>query len=168
MVREAKTLLAPIVIALILTFVLAPWVRALRQKGIPESLGAGIVVLALLSSTAPLGLSLASPAAEWLERAPTTVNQLLAQFDRLRASIPGFGSPPAPRTVYGLTASRSKKPAAPPADPVKERLASEGLALTSALVGRSLEFALAFAATVILLYFLLASEHWMLSRMMKA
>ena len=44
----------------------------------------------------------------------------------------------------------------------------DGLALTGKLLGQSVSLALSAAATVILLYFLLASEHWMLSRVVEA
>lgn len=175
-VREAKPLLAPVLIAIVLTFVLAPLVRLLRRRArVPEVAGAGLVVLALLASTVPVALSLAQPAARWWERAPTTVAQLLAEFDRLRAGIPGLGPPAAappasPPVRSGARGTASEPPASttPPPDPVKERIASEGVALTGALLGQGVAFAVSAAATVILLYFLLASEHWMLSRSVEA
>lgn len=174
--REARTLLAPVVIAVVLTFVLAPGVRYLRKRGVPEFLGAAFMVLLLLGSAVPLALGVAEPAAQWWEKAPTTVSQLLAQFDRLRAAIPGLSPPPSPSapapkpasTRGAAVAPATAASAAAPADPVKERLASEGVALTGTVLEHSLVFVLSFAATVILLYFLLASEHWMLSRCVEA
>ena len=184
-VREAQPLLAPVVIAVVLTFVLAPAVRALRRRGVPEVMGAAVVVLALLGSTVPMAASLAGPAAQWWASAPATVAQLLEQFDRLRAAVPGLRPPPRPLqpaqppapapTRPGRGAPSSEGLAAPAAatpdpapDPMKERLASEGMALTGKLLGQSVALALSAAATVILLYFLLASEHWMLSRVVEA
>lgn len=173
--REARPLLAPVFIAIVLTFVLAPVVRLLRRRlRLPEVLGAAIVVSALLASTVPLALSLAQPAAEWWERAPTTMARLLAEFDRLRATLPGLGPPPPPPQVVvvrnaGRAGAAASAPAAtPPADPVKERIASEGVAFTGTLLSHGVSFAVSTAATVILLYFLLASEHWMLSRCVEA
>ena len=171
-VREARPLLAPVVIAVALTFVLAPAVRRLRRFGVPEMLGAALLVLALIGTTLSLSASLAAPAAEWWQKAPTTVAQLLAQFDRLRASIPGLGPPPAapaPVTTRGGARNAAAAATPPPApDPVKERLASEGVALTGIVLAHGATFALSAAATMILLYFLLASEHWMLSRCVEA
>lgn len=174
--REARTLLAPVVIAVVLTFVLAPGVRCLRRRGIPEVIGAALLVLLLLGSVVPLAGGLAEPAAAWWQKAPTTLAQLLEQFDRMRATIPGLGPPPAPTpppaarpsaaTRAAVTVTAASAP--PPADPVKDRLASEGVALTGAVLEHSLAFTLSAAATVILLYFLLASEHWMLSRCVQA
>lgn len=161
--REAKLLLVPVAMAVVLTFVLSPWVRMLRRRGVPEALGAALLVLCLLGSIAPIAASLATPASQWLERAPTTVSQLAAQFDRLRSFVPGFG-PPARAPVRNP--GRSGAPL--PADPVKDRLASEGVALTGALLSHSLVSMASFAATIVLLYVLLASEHWMLSRFMES
>jgi predicted PurR-regulated permease PerM len=179
--REAQPLLGPVVVAIVLTFVLAPVVRRLRRWGIPEVAGAALVVCALLGSTVPLAASLAEPAAAWWKKAPTTVAQLLARFDRLRAAIPGL-APPLPaampaaptavvvrNTRAGASGVSAPLPTpAPPADPVKERLASEGVVLTGALLRQVVAFGFSGAATVILLYFLLASEHWMLSRCVEA
>ncbi|MFG6455534.1 AI-2E family transporter [Roseateles sp. BYS96W] len=160
-VREARPLLAPVLVAVLLTLALAPAVRWLRRRGVPEMLGALLIVLALLGSTVPMAMSLARPAAAWWEAAPRTVSQLLEQVEALRATIPGLRAPE----------GRSGRPStlsATPADPLKERLASEGVALTGLVVTRSLAFVFSASATVILLYFLLASEHWVLSRVVEA
>lgn len=174
LLREARDLLAPVVIAIVLTFVLAPLVRALRRIGLPEVFGAALVVAALLGTVVPLATSLAEPAAAWWERAPRMLTQLLARVDQLRAAVPGFAPPasaPAPTPAPATRAARAAAaapPPPPPPDPVKDRLASEGVALTGALIGRGASFAISATATVILLYFLLASEHWMLSRWVEA
>ena len=51
---------------------------------------------------------------------------------------------------------------------MKAKLASEGVALTGSLLTQGIRFTLSAASTVILLYFLLASEHWLLSRVIEA
>lgn len=158
-VREARPLLAPVLIAVLLTLALAPAVRWLRHRGVPEMLGALLLVLALLGSTVPLAMALARPAADWWEAAPTTVSQLLAELDKLRDAIPGL-HPAAPRT------GRAAQLATP--DPLKERLASEGVALTGLMLTRGLAIVVSFSATIILLYFLLASQHWVLRRVVEA
>ncbi len=158
-VREARPLLAPVLIAVLLTLALAPAVRWLRHRGVPEMLGALLLVVALLGSTVPLAMTLARPAADWWEAAPTTVSQLLQELDKLRDAIPGL-HPVAPRS------GRTALPAAP--DPLKERLASEGVALTGLMLTRGLAVLVSFSATIILLYFLLASQHWVLRRVVEA
>lgn len=162
-VREARPLLAPLLVAVMLTFALAPAVRWLRWRGVPASIGALLLVMALLLGTVSLASSLARPAASWWQTAPTTVAQLLEQLDKLRSAIPGL-SPPRPAVRPGRAV-----PATQPApDPLKEKLASEGVALTGVVLAHGFHFVLAAAATVILTYFLLASEHWLLSRAVEA
>lgn len=160
LVREAQALLAPIAIAVVLTFVLSTPVHLLRRHGIPEFIGAAVLVLALIGSTALVGTILAGPASEWWEKAPTTVDALVEQTEKFREAI-GLPAPPAPPP-----SRRSQAPA--PEDPVKERLVSESVALTGLVIGRAFSFSLSAIATVILLYFLLASEHWLLSRTVEA
>jgi predicted PurR-regulated permease PerM len=82
------------------------------------------------------------------------------QIDHIRAAIPILAPPSRP-----TPAARN---APPPADPIKDKLASEGVTLTRLVLGHVLSFGLSAASTVILLYFLLASEHWMLSRTVEA
>lgn len=62
--REARPLLAPAPIAVLLTFVLAPGVRSLRYRGSPEFSGALLLLVALLASTVPLAATLARSAAQ--------------------------------------------------------------------------------------------------------
>ncbi|MGC4080030.1 MAG: AI-2E family transporter [Rubrivivax sp.] len=149
--KYAQPLLAPVLFALVLAVVLAPWVQGLRRRGVPEWVGAGVVVLALVASVLPLAIALAEPAADWWQRASQVLAELVARLQRLRAAIPGLGA-------GGAQAD----------GPIAERLASEGMALTALLLERGLAFTLSAAATVILLYFLLASEHWLLPRAVQA
>lgn len=171
LLKVADDLLIPIALALLLTFVLAPPVRTLRRYGIPEAFGAAIVVFTLLSSTVLMGAALSGPAAAWWERAPTTMAQLMMQVDRLRAALPGFGPPAPPPPASQSPRARAqaeRAAAAAQPDPVKERLATEGITLTRAVIVKVLTFSLSATATVILLYFLLASEHWVLTRSIEA
>ena len=161
-VREARPLLAPVLVAVMLTFVLAPAVRWLHRRGVPATVGALLLVLALLLTTLSMASSLARPAASWWEAAPTTMAQLVEQLEKLRDAVPGLGRPAAPAPVRG------RPPATPAPDPLKEKLASEGVALTGLVLARGFAFMLSAAATVILTYFLLASEHWLLSRTVEA
>ncbi len=157
LLKEASAIVLPVLVALILTFVLAPAVRTMRHHGIPEAISAAMLVTTLVGCTVLSVALLAEPVADWWQRAPTAVSQALNRVDRWRAAIPGFG-PPAERRTSGRAATT------PPVDPVRERLASEGVALTAQVLGTGLKFLVSAAATTILLYFLLASEHWVLSR----
>lgn len=165
LLKVAAPLLLPIATAVVLTFVFAPVVRALRRSGVSEPFGAAIVVATVLAVTLLVTSTLIDPASQWWERAPQTMAQVLAQFDRLRVSLMRFGAPQ-PRPASTKVAAADRAP--PAADPLKDRLTTEGVAFTRVVIGKLLSFSLSAASTVILLYFLLASEHWMLSRSVEA
>jgi|GEM_PF-441755 len=162
LLREGQAFFVPVVVAIVFTFLLSGPVRWLHRHKIPEVYGAGILIIALLASCALLTSSLLGPATQWWERLPTTATALAAQIDRVRASIP-FLSPP----VTSNTTKRDLN-ASPPADPLKEKLTSEGVALTGVIISHALSFTLSAVATVLLLYFLLSAEHWVLSRTVQA
>jgi predicted PurR-regulated permease PerM len=134
-------------------------VRTLRRMGVPEAVGAGLVVAAILCSLVLAGSTLANPAADWWDRVPNTVRQLMDAADRVRVAV--LEAAPVP--------GRKPRPVAvPKSDPIAEQIASEGVSFTRVVVGQMFTFVLEAAATVILLYFLLASEHWLLSRTVEA
>ena len=62
----------------------------------------------------------------------------------------------------------ARRPPRPAPDPLGERLASEGWTFTRLAIGETISFALSASATVILLYFLLASERWLVTRTVAA
>lgn len=177
LLKVAQPLLLPITVAVILTFVLTPSIRSLRRRGIPESIGAALVVTALIGVTALLGTTLSGPVTRWIERAPDTMTRLVERIDRMRAAIPVLAPPraapptPAPRVASRSAPVPGSAPPAEPApqpDPIKDKIASKSMELTGEVLGGTLTFAITTLATVILLYFLLASEYWMLSRTVEA
>ena len=177
LLQAAKPVLVPVVVAVAFTFVLATPVRWLRRHGVPESVGSAVVVTTVLCTLVLLGSTLANPAADWWDRAPNTVRQLIVSIDHLRASVLDAtigtqASSPLParkaRVAVAPPAATGTPGAAPPRDALTDKLASEGVTFTRVVIGEMLAFALSAAATVILLYFLLASEHWLVSRTVEA
>ena len=165
LLKLATEVLLPIAIAIILTFLLAPLVRTLRKRGIDDAIGAAIVVFGLLGLVVLLASRLAQPAAEWVGRAPTTVQQAVDAFDRMRESVPFLSKPAAPAPA---TRSRNTAQPLPPTDPVKEKIATESVAITGNLLKQMAGMAVTTVATVILLYFFLASERWLIARTVEA
>jgi predicted PurR-regulated permease PerM len=157
LLQAAEAILLPLAVAILLTFLLFGPVRALTRLGVPPALGAALVVAALLGTIGFVGSTLAGPASEWWARAPANLQQVTQTIDRLRMAIPGL-EPPRRRSRY----------AAPPPDPLKEKLASEGFTITRAVLSHFWHFVLAGGVTVIALYFLLASEYKLLSRTVQA
>ena len=161
LLENAKPLLLPVVIALAFAFVLSGPVRWLRRQGVSEYVGAALVIASVLAVIALLVSLLAEPAAQWWARAPATVHQLLESAQRLRREA--FPAPPPAAPRPGPAAS------APPAtDAITEQLATEGVSITRAALGNTLSFIVLASATVFLLYFLLATERWLIARTVEA
>jgi hypothetical protein len=132
LLKLADTLLIPIAVAVILTFLLSPVVRALRRRGLDDAIGAAVVVGGALAVIGAIGSTLVGPATAWWERAPSDVQQLADTVDRVRRSIPLISPPP--RAENKATSRARPEPLLPTTDPVKEKLATEGVAFTGAVV----------------------------------
>ncbi|HYM48627.1 MAG TPA: hypothetical protein VES91_09100, partial [Burkholderiaceae bacterium] len=102
LLESARDVVLPVAIAIILTFLLAPLVRVLRNRGLNDALGAAVVVFGLLFTLGLLGSRLSAPASEWIARAPTSVQQLIDSYERLRKSVP-FIAPPEVTLRPGVT-----------------------------------------------------------------
>lgn len=76
----ARAFLVPLAVALILYFLLLPPVRALRAARIPESLGAALVLLALVGTVAIGFYALSWPATAWMARAPESLQRVEAKL----------------------------------------------------------------------------------------
>ncbi len=157
LLKEARPVLLPIVLAIVFTFVLAAPVRALHRSGLHPYVGAGLVLTASLAAIALVFALVAAPAAAWWSRAPLIAHDLLETLQRWRDALFPY-STPAPLS----RATVSGAAAAP--DVFNERMAIEGWTFTRLAIGETLQFALSASATVILLYFMLASEQWLVAR----
>jgi predicted PurR-regulated permease PerM len=156
LLEHARPLLLPVTIAIVFTFVLSTPVRALQRRGIHEYVGAAIVIGAVLAVVVLIVALIAAPAAAWWSRAPAIVQDLVEAVQEWRDALFPY-APPAPL-------ARGPVPAVPPTDPLQDRLAIEGWTFTRQAIGGTLSFAVSASATVILLYFLLATERWLVDR----
>ena len=169
LLENAKPLMLPIVIAVAFTFVLATPVRWLRRRGMPDYVGAGLVIGSVLAVVALLASLLAAPAADWWARAPGTVHRLIESAQKLRtAAFPEALTGAARRPAAIPSQPAASAPATATSDALTEQLTTEGISITRAALGQMLSFTVAASATVFLLYFLLASEHWLIARTIEA
>jgi predicted PurR-regulated permease PerM len=158
LLEHARPLLLPVTIAIVFTFVLSTPVRALQRAGVHEYIGAGVVIVAVLGAAVLVLMLVAAPAAAWWSRAPLIVHELVEALQSWRDALFPYATP----------APLIRAPAVPAPDPIGERLASEGWTFTRLAIGETISFALSASATVILLYFLLASERWLVAQTMAA
>ncbi len=146
--KIGSTLVLPIVVSLLFTFLLGPSVRWLKRHRIPEALGAGVLVFGAVILICGSLYFLADPASEWIERAPKTMQQVerkLKSVIRPLASIQATAS-----KVEAVTT-----PAATGDDTQKVELAKPGL--MSRLSGTTASFLGAALTVIFLTYFLLAA-----------
>ncbi|MCW7536331.1 AI-2E family transporter [Aquabacterium sp. A7-Y] len=151
LLKLGKSVALPVAVAVMMTFVLATPVRGLQRAGVPPPLGAGLVLVALLGTLLLFGSTLVAPAAVWWERAPANLQQLMEAIERLRAALPGGAGSSGPDSAE-----------------LREQLRTEGLLLTRVVLGELWQFLISGAATVILLYFMLASEQWLVDCTVRA
>jgi len=152
----ARSVLLPVVLAMLLALILYPAVRALKRISIPEPLGAGLIVIAALALFSFGVYRLFEPASEWMEKTPQIVSQVERKLSTLRKSVAEVSK--AAERVERLTTVSPKPAAAPPAN--QAGLLNRILATTQTI-------AIAAASTTVLLYFLLASGDMFLRKLVR-
>ena len=86
-VQQARPVLLPLVLAILIAIVLSPLVDLLRMIRLPAPAGAAIVV-ALFAGAIGFGIhALSEPALDWLERAPQTMRELERRLRPVKDSM---------------------------------------------------------------------------------
>jgi predicted PurR-regulated permease PerM len=153
----AREFILPILLAWILSSLLAPIVRALKRIRIPEPLSALLIILTLLGALS-LGIyRLSEPVASWIQRAPqvlTDVRVKLQNFIRPVAEVQETTKEIEKMAALGndrqTTAVELKKPG-----------------LGQIVFSGAKDFVLSAGVMLILLYFLLASGDLFLLKLVK-
>src|SRR5688572_28952003 len=83
----ARSLLLPIVLALLLSLILYPAVRALKRVGLPEPAGAALIVLSLAAALGVGLWQLFEPATEWISTAPRVMERVERKLGHVRKSM---------------------------------------------------------------------------------
>ncbi|HKP28216.1 MAG TPA: AI-2E family transporter [Gemmatimonadales bacterium] len=107
--RFARGFLVPLAISLLLDFLFSPVIRWLRKIGIAESIGAGIVVFGLVAVVSTSVYFLANPAADWLERAPRSMQVAKDRIKKLTKPLEKIQA--TAKAVEEATTPGGKKPA---------------------------------------------------------
>ena len=154
----AKEVFLPIVLAFVLSFLLAPAVRWMARVRIPGAIGAGIIILGLISASAYGTYLLSDPARQWLEKAPTS-------FNIIRKKLRDFIEPmekarQTTKQIENITVLDKKEPNVPTVEIKKPGLGEYVFASTQ-------NFLIGCGMTLILLYFLLAAEDLFLLKLVK-
>jgi predicted PurR-regulated permease PerM len=150
----AQAFFLPVVLAILLDFLLSPVVRALRKIGLPEPLGAAIVMLGLLAVLVIGVYRLAGPASEYIARAPESIE---AARDKLRGMR---GS------VAQMTDAAEQVERAAAGDEVQtQQVEIKGPSLTRQIFGGTTAALSAATVVIFLTYFLLAAGDLFLQKL---
>lgn len=153
----ARIFLLPIMLALLFAFLLRPIVRGLERLRLPETIGAALVLLAILGVVG-YGVSLvATPASDWIARAPRNLSQVEDKLRILSKPI---------KKVSEVTEQAER------ITNINENKATQVVKLEShsfrdILFSQTSDAFIGAGTTLILLYFLLASGDLFLRKLVK-
>ena len=151
-----RSVLLPIVLALLLSYLLRPVVRALARIKIPTLLGAALILITLLAAIT-LGISvLATPAAGWLAKAPDGLRELQYKLLPMKRSMAEVAK-----------ASGEIEKIATPDSSSKMAVEVKRHPITETLYVRTPEFITSSVLLLILLYFLLAYDGVFIAKLIK-
>jgi predicted PurR-regulated permease PerM len=153
----ARGFLIPIVFALLLNFLLSPVIRRLARWRIKPPLGAGLVVVLLVSAMGFGVYELAGPAQRWAANAPQSFAK--AQH-KLRSII-------RPVQEVSQNVEQAANAVGAPATKKPEVVVQTGPSLSSRLFGTTQRIAAGLVEIFILLYFLLAGGDLFLQKLIK-
>jgi predicted PurR-regulated permease PerM len=155
----ARAVLMPIVLAILLSFLLAPVVKGLARLCLPGPLGAAVVLLAILG-LAGLGVyGLWEPATQWIQQLPKSVAQIEAKMRPVRQSVEDFNE--ATKKVENM--AQVGKGEVDSTFKVEMQRPS----LTGTMLNQTLNLVATVGAITILLYFLLASGDLFLQKLVR-
>ena len=153
-----RSLLLPIVLAWLLSYLLRPIVRVLAKLKIPPLIGSALVLLSLIALISYVGSLLAAPAAGWLEKAPYSLQQLERKLMPLKKPIEKVAQ--ASGAIESLTSTATPQTKTPTVE-VKQH------PLSDQLIVQTPELLISAVTMLILLYFLLAYDGVFLGKVIK-
>ncbi|MBI1853116.1 MAG: AI-2E family transporter [Planctomycetes bacterium] len=150
-----RVLLLPILFALLLTEMLAPFVRSLRRAHVPEPVGAAFVVLVLLGALGFGIYRLTDPAMEWMHKLPGSISRIEQKLEGLKKPVEEISQ--ATEHVQRIGAIKSDA-----GEPTEQNVVVKDPSLLSLLFSGTQQFLIGLLIVLILLYFLLASgDHFL-------
>lgn len=153
----ARGLIMPIVLAIILSFVLRPTVRALGRVKIKEPLGAALVLILLLGALGAAIYNLAAPAREWIEKGPQSIAAIEAKLRPIRRPVEEVKK--ATEKVEEMTRGTDTRKT--------REVTVKGPTLTGTLFVNTQRLVVSGAGMFILLYFLLAAGDLFLAKIVR-
>ncbi|MEP6603455.1 MAG: AI-2E family transporter [Spartobacteria bacterium] len=152
-----RSLLLPLVLALMLSYLLRPIVRGMARLHIGTPIGSALILLTLVGVTAYAVSFLAAPAAGWLEKAPYSLRQLQSKLTPFRQ----------PMQSVAKASGEIDKLTTPDNAPAKAAVEVKRHPIADTLLSRTPELLVSAVMLLILLYFLLAYDGVFLTKLIK-
>ena len=152
-----RSLLLPLVLALLLSYLLRPIVRTGARFHIPPPLSAAIILLSFFGLIGYAVSFLATPAAGWLEKAPYSLQQFQSKLIPLRG----------PMQNVAKASGEIEKITTPEAQQAKPAVEVKRHPIADILYVRTPELIVSAVMLIILLYFLLAYDGVFLTKLIK-
>lgn len=152
----AQTVLIPLTLALLLSFVLSPLVGLLQRWHLPRALGSILILAAVVAAIAFGVTMLAQPARDWVAHAPRNIQAIERSFESVRGSI--HAAQVATKEIELL--------ARPPTTSASTVVNSQPSLLTS-MATSTPRALMAIAEVLLLVYFFLSSGNGFLRRMVE-
>jgi predicted PurR-regulated permease PerM len=152
----AKPFLLPIVLAILLSLLLGPVVRALKRIKIPEAVGAGLVILAVVATLIFGVVKLSEPASRWMAELPRTMKNVGLKLKTLREPMQKVNR--AAKEVEKMTEIDQAK---------NQQVEVKEESLLETIIAEVSNLLTVTVMTLILLYFLLASGDLFLRKLIK-
>lgn len=146
--KLARELMLPIVVALLLSLIMSPVVRALRRRRIPEHLGAAVVVFGTVALAAGAAFAVAGPASDFFAKAPETLAAAQQRLQAIARPLEAFQRTAERVEAATTTASTS---------PIRARVEIAPEGFLARWSGGTLTALVSAFSAVFLTYFLLAS-----------
>jgi predicted PurR-regulated permease PerM len=150
-----RSILLPIVLALLLSYLLRPIVRGLAKLKIPLPLGAALILIGLLALVGYGISTLATPAAGWLKKAPTGLAELQHKLLPVKKSVAQVTQ--ATGEIEKLASTNAEI----------KTVEVKRHPITEMLFVRTPEFIASTVLLLILLYFLLVYDQTFIAKLVK-
>jgi predicted PurR-regulated permease PerM len=150
-----RSILLPLVLALLISFLLRPIVRKLAQLKVPLSLGAAFILIAFLALIAYAITALAGPTMGWLQKAPAGLMEL--QYKLL----------PVKKSVAQVTQATGEIEKLASTNPESKTVEVKRHPITEIFFMRTPEFIASSVLSAILLYFLLVYDQAFIAKLVK-
>ena len=151
-----RGILLPLVLALLLSYLLRPIVRAFARLHIPPALGAAVVVLGMVAVISYAISALTAPAVSWLEKAPYSIQTIQSKLLPLRQPMQNVAKASGEIEKLATADNSPARVVEVKQHPITDMLYIRGPGLIVSAV-----------LLLILLYFLLAYDSVFLTKMIK-